>query len=285
MTRKSNQELKELITKFFALDPTPEQIELFAVNDVLPHDKRSIVDIMTGHITNSYKPVCWACDIDMDAMVNTKIDTWPKCESIWNTYMTDKELPEGFQISTYHNDVCPSISDKSERIYVWFHDEHTWADRTSERPMFKYEVTAHHREGVYGEDWDDSVCTQTNSWDEVLQAINTWRERARKMVAFYGDDLLDSYLPDGNRPYVLELHEFKEWGAYQAIVKIDGRPVLYYAPIKKDGTPDMGQFGETQYFDDSTNSDHPFNFLDEINSYFGTEFKTSDFDLMGGTIE
>ena len=47
----------------------------------------------------------------------------------------------------------------------------------------------------------------------------------------------------------------------------------------------MGQFGETQYFDDSTNSDHPFNFLDEINSYFGTEFKTSDFDLMGGTIE
>lgn len=40
MIRKSNQELKELITKFFALDPTPEQIELFAVNDVLPHDKR-----------------------------------------------------------------------------------------------------------------------------------------------------------------------------------------------------------------------------------------------------
>ena len=86
--------IKEIIQEFLETNPTDEEIELFYVNKVLPHDKRSITEIMTHHqpVMRQSGTRCWACDSDMDAMADTKIDTWPKCESTWNTYMTDKKL-------------------------------------------------------------------------------------------------------------------------------------------------------------------------------------------------
>ena len=48
MPNKSMNELKALIVEFYVLDPTDDQIEIFYTNQILPHDKRSIVEIMEG---------------------------------------------------------------------------------------------------------------------------------------------------------------------------------------------------------------------------------------------
>ena len=41
--------LKNMISEFMATDPTDTEIESFTVNEILPHDKRSIVEIMEIH--------------------------------------------------------------------------------------------------------------------------------------------------------------------------------------------------------------------------------------------
>ena len=43
----TEQELREMIRKFLDLNPTDEQVEAFYINEVLPHDKRSINEIMS----------------------------------------------------------------------------------------------------------------------------------------------------------------------------------------------------------------------------------------------
>ena len=184
--------------------------------------------------------------------------------------MDGKEMPEGFENTSYGNDACPSIAHKSGRVYVWFHDEFTWQDIGWDDPMVKYQVVSHHREQVYGETWDDCVNTNTNDWDEVLKAIETWRKTAREKVVTK-DPFTDEYL---------ELFAFDEWGAYQGVqkTKVNNEPYLVYAPMNQDGTPDMSNFGETEFFDDSDNS----NFLETINDFFGTKFTTNDFPLMRG---
>ena len=284
MTRKTEEELKALIVQFYALDPSDEQIETFYENEILPHDKRSIVELMTLHSIGYSGPLykemsdsCYNCGFDVTQLLPKDINSWPQCTSIWFTFFNGKEMPEGFENTTYGNDACPSIAHKSGRVYVWFHDEFTWKDIGWDEPMVKYQVVSHHREQVYGETWDDCVNTNTNDWDEVLKAIETWRKTARKKVVTK-DPFTDEYL---------ELFAFDEWGAYQGVqkAKVNNEPYLVYAPMNQDGTPDMSNFGETEFFDDvlSDGSMLPEGqFLAKINEFFGTEFTTNDFPLMRG---
>ena len=237
----TEQELREMIRKFLDLNPTDEQVEAFYINEVLPHDKRSINEIM----------------------------------SIWNTFMDDKKMPEGFEDVSWGNDACPSIADKSNRIYVWFHDEDTWADVGWKHPMVRYQVVAHHREDSYGQSFDDTVYTNTNDWDEVLEAIETWRKTAREKVVTK-NPFTDEYL---------ELFAFDEWGAYQGVLKVIDEPYLVFAPMNQDGTPDMDNFGATEVFEDVSSDGSMLaenEFLAKINEFFGTEFTINDFPLMGG---
>ena len=273
MTRKTEEELKALIVQFYALDPSDEQIETFYGNEILPHDKRSIVELMTLHSIGYsgllYKEMsdsCYNCGFDVTQLLPKDINSWPQCTSVWFTFFNGKEMPEGFENTTYGNDATPSIAHKSGRVYVWFYDEFTWQDIGWDDPMVKYQVVTHHREQVYGETWDDCVNTNTNDWDEVLKAIETWRKTARKKVEVKS--------PDSGE--YLELFAFDEWGTYQAVSTLFDEPELYYAPMNKDGTPDTENIGVTEYFDDSDNS----NFLETINDFFGTEFTTNDFPLM-----
>ena len=273
MTRKTEEELKALIVQFYALDPSDEQIETFYGNEILPHDKRSIVELMTLHSIGYsgllYKEMsdsCYNCGFDVTQLLPKDINSWPQCTSVWFTFFNGKEMPEGFENTTYGNDATPSIAHKSGRVYVWFYDEFTWQDIGWDEPMVKYQVITHHREDLYGEDWDDGVNTKTDDWDEVLKVIETWRKTARKKVEVKS--------PDSGE--YLELFAFDEWGTYQAVSTLFDEPELYYAPMNKDGTPDTENIGVTEYFDDSDNS----NFLETINDFFGTEFTTNDFPLM-----
>ena len=273
MTRKTEEELKALIVQFYALDPSDEQIEAFYENEILPHDKRSIVELMTLHSIGYsgllYKEMsdsCYNCGFDVTQLLPKDINSWPQCTSVWFTFFNGKEMPEGFENTTYGNDATPSIAHKSGRVYVWFYDEFTWQDIGWDEPMVKYQVITHHREDLYGEDWDDGVNTKTDDWDEVLKVIETWRKTARKKVEVKS--------PDSGE--YLELFAFDEWGTYQAVSTLFDEPELYYAPMNKDGTPDTENIGVTEYFDDSDNS----NFLETINDFFGTEFTTNDFPLM-----
>jgi|LUMF01.1.fsa_nt_gb hypothetical protein len=173
----TNKELKKLIAQFLALNPTYEQIETFYTNEVLPHDNRSIIEIMTRHFEGMTRGFCWACGENVKAMADSNWDTWTQCESIWVSHMDDREMPDGFYDSTYRNDVCPSIAHDSGQVYIWFHDKSTWNDMIGDKiPMVKYQVVAHPTEQVYGDVLDDWVLTDTNDWDEVIQAINTWKE-------------------------------------------------------------------------------------------------------------
>ena len=273
MTRKTEEELKALIVQFYALDPSDEQIETFYENEILPHDKRSIVELMTLHSIGYsgllYKEMsdsCYNCGFDVTQLLPKDINSWPQCTSVWFTFFNGKEMPEGFENTTYGNDATPSIAHKSGRVYVWFYDEFTWKDIGWDEPMVKYQVITHHREDLYGEDWDDGVNTKTDDWDEVLKVIETWRKTARKKVEVKS--------PDSGE--YLGLFAFKEWGTYQAVSTLFDEPELYYAPMNKDGTPDTENIGVTEYFDDSDNS----NFLETINDFFGTKFTTNDFPLI-----
>ena len=282
MTRKTEEELKALIVQFYALDPSDEQIETFYENEILPHDKRSVVELMTLHSIGYsgllYKEMsdsCYNCGFDVTQLLPKDINSWPQCTSIWFTFFNGKEMPEGFENTTYGNDACPSIAHKSGRVYVWFYDEFTWQDIGWDEPMVKYQVITHHREDLYGEDWDDGVNTKTDDWDEVLKAIEIWRKTARNKVVTK-DPFTNAYL---------ELFAFDEWGAYQGVQKAryNDEPYLVYAPMNHDGTPDMSNFGETEFFDDvlSDGSMLPEGqFLAKINEFFGTKFTTNDFPLM-----
>ena len=284
MTRKTEEELKALIVQFYALDPSDEQIETFYGNEILPHDKRSVVELMTLHSIGYsgllYKEMsdsCYNCGFDVTQLLPKDINSWPQCTSIWFTFFNGKEMPEGFENTTYGNDATPSIAHKSGRVYVWFYDEFTWKDIGWDEPMVKYQVITHHREDLYGEDWDDGVNTKTDDWNEVLKVIETWRKTARKKVVTK-DPFTDEYL---------ELFAFDEWGAYQGVQKAryNDEPYLVYAPMNQDGTPDMSNFGATEFFDDvlSDGSMLPEGqFLAKINEFFGTEFTTNDFPLMRG---
>ncbi len=275
MDRKTEQELREMIRKFLDLNPTDEQLEAFYINEVLPHDKRSIVEIMTRHLPHSNGVDCWACGKKIDGLDTRYIDSWPRCTSIWTTHLDDIEIPEDFYDSTYHNDVCPSITDESGRCQIWIHDQDTWLDMTSQLPMFKYQVQAHHREVVYGEFYDETVDTSTNDWNEALKAIETWRKTARKKVEVKSPDLGE----------YLDLFAFDEWGAYQGVVKVIDEPYLVFAPMNQDGTPDMDNFGATEVFEDVSSDGSMLaenEFLAKINEFFGTEFTINDFPLMGG---
>ena len=210
MTRKTEEELKALIVQFYALDPSDEQIETFYENEILPHDKRSVVELMTLHSIGYsgllYKEMsdsCYNCGFDVTQLLPKDINSWPQCTSIWFTFFNGKEMPEGFENTTYGNDATPSIAHKSGRVYVWFYDEFTWKDIGWDEPMVKYQVITHHREDLYGEDWDDGVNTKTDDWNKVLKVIETWRKTARKKVVTK-DPFTDEYL---------ELFAFDEWGA------------------------------------------------------------------------
>ena len=284
MTRKTEEELKALIVQFYALDPSDEQIETFYENEILPHDKRSVVELMTLHSIGYsgllYKEMsdsCYNCGFDVTQLLPKDINSWPQCTSVWFTFFNGKEMPEGFENTTYGNDATPSIAHKSGRVYVWFYDEFTWQDIGWDEPMVKYQVITHHREDLYGEDWDDGVNTKTDDWNEVLKVIETWRKTARKKVVTK-DPFTDEYL---------ELFAFDEWGAYQGVQKAryNDEPYLVYAPMNQDGTPDMSNFGATEFFDDvlSDGSMLPEGqFLAKINEFFGTKFTTNDFPLMRG---
>ena len=271
MDRKPEQELREMIINFYALNPTDEQVEAFYyINEVLPHDKRSIVEIMTRHLPHANGVDCWACGKKINILDTRYIESWPRCTSIWTTHLDDIEIPDDFYNSTYYNDVCPSITDESGRCQIWIHDEDTWLDMTSQLPMIKYQVQAHHREVVYGEFYDETVNTSTNDWNEVLEAIETWRKTARKKVVTKNPfPFTDEYL---------DLFAFNEWGAYQGVQKVTDEPYLVFAPMNEDGTPDLDNVGQTEFFDDTEKS----NFLTKINEFFGTEFTINDFPSMGG---
>ena len=268
MDRKTEQELREMIINFYALNPTDEQVEAFCNNEIAPHDKRSIVEIMTRHLPHANGVDCWACGKKINILDTRYIESWPRCTSIWTTHLDNIEIPEDFYDSTYQNDVCPSITDESGRCQIWIHDEDTWLDMTSQLPMIKYQVQAHHRKIVYGDVFDDTVETSTNDWNEALKAIETWRKTARKKVEVKS--------PDSGE--YLDLFAFNEWGAYQAVSNLFASPLLYFAPMNEDGTPDLDNVGQTEFFDDTEKS----NFLTKINEFFGTEFTINDFPSMGG---
>ena len=223
--------------------------------------------------------ICSDCGLHMD---EHDLRSFGTCPDIWHTFMVGKEMPEGFFDSSYGNDACPSIAHESDRVYVWFHDEFTWADIGWKHPMVKYQVVAHPKKRVYGESWGDTIQTDTNDWNEALQAINKWRETARKMVRIYPETDPNWPMSAKGIPSEIEFVEFTEWDAYQAVIYHDGKPTLYFTDIKPDGSPDIINLGETEFFWDSHNSDYPFDFLGEINAFFGTSFTINNFPMVRG---
>lgn len=98
MDRKTEQELREMIRKFLDLNPTDEQLEAFYINEVLPHDKRSIVEIMTRHLPHSNGVDCWACGKKIDGLDTRYIDSGLVAQVSGQLIWTILKYPKIFMI-------------------------------------------------------------------------------------------------------------------------------------------------------------------------------------------
>lgn len=100
----------------------------------------------------------------------------------WKHFMDGKEMPEGFIGSSYHNDTFPSIEHESNRVHIFFLDLDGWiGDISNDTTDFtKYILESHESEEVYGYSFVDDdpkhKILATDSWDEVLEAIEEWRK-------------------------------------------------------------------------------------------------------------
>ena len=96
-------------------------------------------------------------------------------QRIWFTFMDDHDIPDDFENTAYGNDAAPSISHKSGRIMVWFHDQDTWDDIGWHDELKKYQVHYHPTEQAYGEYGEGYTNKSVNTWAEVLEIIEEWR--------------------------------------------------------------------------------------------------------------
>ena len=182
MANKSTDELKALIVKFYALNPTDEQIEVFYTNEILPHDKRSIVEIM-GNLYKQAHP-----NFQMPEGV---------------------QIPDGFEDISYQNDEYPSWTLKRDwknghKLQFWIaydhgYDNGTWEDLEE---MGIYQLSTTHDDrgiDVLMHDRDLVSWTAYKTFPELLKAIDDWKEKEESICDSCGE-YIDDHLPEINCP-------------------------------------------------------------------------------------
>jgi hypothetical protein len=133
------------------------------------HDSEELTDFATQYM-NSFNT------FEMAEQAATLLDLNEYIyQRIWFTFMDDHDIPDDFENTAYGNDAAPSISHKSGRIMVWFHDQDTWDDIGWHDELKKYQVHYHPTEQAYGEYGEGYTNKSVNSWAEVLEIIEEWR--------------------------------------------------------------------------------------------------------------
>ena len=192
----------KLIIDFIAEDSDKSDykiLEDFMVNKLSAWDKRSANEILESdlHINRlrydlltakeakprSIKGIVTipADNFEMAKQAATLLDLNEYLyQRIWFTFMDDHDIPDDFENTAYGNDAAPSISHKSGRIMVWFHDQDTWDDIGWHDELKKYQVHYHPTEQAYGEYGEGYTNKSVNTWAEVLEIIEEWRATQTK---------------------------------------------------------------------------------------------------------
>ena len=104
-------------------------------------------------------------------------------KGIWSNHQELYPIPEGFEDTTYGNDVAPSYTGLGGRCMVWMFDEDTqrdmWGDAIN-RPWFA--VNYHPTDEVYGLADDEMTSMNLYTWDSVLQLLNIIKASERRAV-------------------------------------------------------------------------------------------------------
>ena len=138
------------------------------------HDSEELTDFATQYM-NSFNT------FEMAEQAATLLDLNEYLyQRIWFTFMDDHDIPDDFENTAYGNDAAPSISHKSGRIMVWFHDQDTWDDIGWHDELKKYQVHYHPTEQAYGEYGEGYTNKSVNTWAEVLEIIEEWRATQTK---------------------------------------------------------------------------------------------------------
>ena len=219
----TEQELREMIRKFLDLNPTDEQIEAFYINEVLPHDKRSINEIM---------------------------DTRKQYEKAHPDFI----MPEGVQIPSYFIDV----SFKDDEYPSWMldrkwngrpkcvfyiaydhgYDNGTWEDLVE---MGIYWLsTTHDYLGIHEVDQKKVTNAPYKTFEELLNAIEEWKENESFTCSDCGLDMDQHDLRSYGQcpfPYTDQYCEYLrgkyvEWEVWPDGTDIQG--IVYWDEEEKD---------------------------------------------------
>ena len=114
----------------------------------------------------------------------------------WDTFFDGLEMPEGFEDSSWNQDVFPSIEFNDTensiiRVHIFFQSiesalrDYDWEfiqkNMLVDGIMPKYFIRMHETEDAYTSsdyDYDDPKYSElyTNDWNEVLNAIEQWKK-------------------------------------------------------------------------------------------------------------
>lgn len=83
----------------------------------------------------------------------------------------EHELPVGFVDDSYGNDVCASILSKELKLKIFIDDVNHENREITDSNRFTMLQTNEDGEVLY--DFDEGFCFETDSWDEILKAINS----------------------------------------------------------------------------------------------------------------
>ena len=93
------------------------------------------------------------------------------------------EMPEGFNDSTWGDDVFPSIEHESNRVHIFFADIDGFLSDYGQIPedWKKYMFQSHPTEIVYAEEYalagdPKYIKFETNDWNEILEKIEAWKK-------------------------------------------------------------------------------------------------------------
>ena len=201
--------LKNMIAEFMATDPTDTEIESFTVNEVLPHDKRSIVEIMEIHDHLKHWSRCPICKDRRPYEMEHPDFKMPEGVAI----------PEDFKDYSWHNDEAPNWiytncdcfeSEEHCRDYpsciglrIWI----SYPERYNEDEWWRVELNGIYslEASVTGFSDDRGILEfSTSNWSEIEQAIGIWKEGKEFLI----DPHLESSIPHEEQPQTFTLTLF-----------------------------------------------------------------------------
>lgn len=83
----------------------------------------------------------------------------------------EHKLPDGFFDDSYGNDACASILSKELKLKIFIDDVNPENREISDSKRFTMLQT--NEDGEVLDNFDEGFCFETDSWDEVLKAINS----------------------------------------------------------------------------------------------------------------